>query len=119
MNKIVFIKYIMKTITKMNKMFNSLCTPSQLYLVLSTLSILALMIQNYPEPNKYRVGRYTVHLQHNNLLFFAFKIMYVLVWTFLLNKLCMHGYGNISWFLVLLPFILMFVLIALLILVNM
>ena len=100
-------------------MFNSLCTPSQLYLVLSTLYILALLVQNYAEPKKYRVGRYSVNLQHNNLLFFAFKIMYVLVWTFLLNKLCMHGYGNISWFLVLLPFILMFVLIGLLILTNM
>ena len=81
--------------------------------------VIALLVQNYAEPQKYRVGRYSVNLQHNNLLFFAFKIMYVLVWTFLLNKLCMHGYGNISWFLVLLPFILMFVLIALLILTNM
>jgi hypothetical protein len=109
----------MKTITKVNRMFNSLCSPSRLYLVLSTVSILALLVQNYAEPQKYRVGRYSVNLQHNNLLFFAFKIMYVLVWTFLLNKLCMHGYGNISWFLVLLPFILMFVLIGLLILTNM
>ena len=109
--------YIMK-LNKLNKMYNSLCTPAQLYLVLSSHSILALLIQNVSEPRKYKVGTYSVNLKHNNVLFFVFKIMYVLVWTFLLNQLCRHGYGNVSWFLVLLPFILMFVLIALLILAN-
>ena len=104
---------------KMNKMFNSLCAPAQLYLILSTLSILALLIQNVSDPLRYRVGHYKVNLKHHNVLFFVFKIMYVLIWTFLLNRLCASGYKNVSWFLVLLPFILMFVLIALLILANM
>ena len=103
---------------QVSKMYNKLCSPAQLYFVLSSLSILALLIQNFSEPRKYKVGRYSVNLKHNNLLFFVFKIMYMLVWTFLLNQLCKYGYGSISWFLVLLPFILMFVLIGVLILAN-
>ena len=103
----------------LSKMYNSLCTPSQLYLMLSIISILALLMQNYSSPNTYTVGRYTVPLEHNNMLFFAFKAIYVLIWTFLLNQLCKYGYGGISWFLVLLPFLLMFVIIALLLLANM
>ncbi len=108
--------YIMKSLSKM---YNSLCTPSQLYLMLSIISILALLMQNYSSPNTYTVGRYTVPLEHHNMLFFAFKAIYVLIWTFLLNQLCKYGYGGISWFLVLLPFLLMFVIIALLLLTNM
>jgi len=108
--------YIMKQLLKM---YNSLCTPSQLYLILSTISILALLMQNYSSPNTYTVGRYTVPLEHHNMIFFIFKAIYVIVWTFLLNQLCRYGYANISWFLVLLPFLLMFVIIGLLLLTNM
>ncbi len=34
-------------------------------------------------------------------------------WTFVLNCICKAGYKGVSWFLVLFPFVLMFVLIAL------
>lgn len=33
-------------------------------------------------------------------------ILYVILWTFALNLLCKLGYTGISWFIVLLPFIL-------------
>ncbi len=106
-------------IMKIGNIYNSLCTPAQLYLVLSVISILALLMQNCSSPMTYTVGRYTVPLEHHNMIFFVFKAIYILVWTFLLNQLCRYGYGGISWFLVLLPFILMFVIIALLLLANM
>jgi hypothetical protein len=102
-----------------SKLYNSLCTPSKLYFVLSMLSILALLMQNISKPKTYTVGRYTAPLEHNNMLFFIFKIIYVVIWTYLLNQLCRYGYGDMSWFLVLLPFLLMFVLIGLLLLSNM
>jgi hypothetical protein len=102
-----------------SKLYNSLCTPSKLYFVLSMLSILALLMQNISKPKTYTVGRYTVPLEHHNMLFFIFKIIYVVIWTYLLNQLCRYGYGDMSWFLVLLPFTLMFVLIGLLLLSNM
>ena len=101
------------------KSYYSLCTPAKVYLLLSMVSILALVAQNVSSPNKYKVGNYTVKLPHSNLIFFIFKLLYIGVWTFILNELCTHGWKDISWFLVLFPFILMFVLIGLLLLANM
>ena len=37
-----------------------------------------------------------------------FKFFFVVVWTYVLNMICKAGYTNISWFFVLLPFIIMF-----------
>lgn len=100
------------------KIFNSLCTPAQLYLSLSMLSILGLLMQNVSMPQKYTVGRYSVPIEHHNILFFVFKIIYVLIWTYLLDNICKRGLGSISWILVLLPLIMMFVLIGLVIMVH-
>ena len=104
---------------KTMKLYYSLCTPAKLYLLLSLTSVLALVFQNASHPNKYTVGRYTVNLPHTNMIFFIFKFLYIGVWTFILNELCSHGWKGVSWFLVLFPFVLMFVLIALLLLANM
>ena len=101
------------------KTFNSLCTPAQVYLLIAVVTILALLVQNINKPNHYTVGMYSVKLSHHNMLFFIFKILYVVVWTWLLNKLCTSGYRSISWFLVLLPYIFLFIIIALLLLANM
>ncbi len=96
----------------LKKSFENLCTPAQVYLAMSVLSILVIFFQNARAPNSYQVGVYKIPLQHHNSLFFIGKILYVVVWTFLLNKLCSSGYKGISWFLVLLPFILLFVIIG-------
>jgi hypothetical protein len=49
----------------------------------------------------------------NTAWVFAGKAFYVVLWTFILNLICSYGYRNISWFLVLFPFILFFILIGL------
>ena len=43
------------------------------------------------------------------------KIIYILFWTFILNSLCKAGYKEISWFLVLLPILLLFIILGLVI----
>ena len=95
------------------KQYYSLCTPAKVYFLLTFVSILGLLYQNAAAGNSYKVGTYKVKLQHHNFFFFFFKIIYMLVWTFILNQLCSHGYSKISWFLVLLPLLLMFVIIGL------
>ena len=52
----------------------------------------------------------------NNVFYIAFEVLYVLGWTYLLNILCKKGYNKLSWLLVLLPLVAMFLLIGLLIL---
>jgi hypothetical protein len=101
------------------KLYYSLCTPAKVYFLISVVSVLALIVQNIATPMKYKVGSYSVNLPHNNLVFFVFKFLYIIVWTFILNELCSHGWKDLSWFLVLFPLLLMFVIIALLILANM
>lgn len=39
---------------------------------------------------------------------FVMKIIYILFWTYILNLMCKDGHREISWFLVLIPFILLF-----------
>jgi len=47
---------------------------------------------------------------------FLFKALYILFWTFVLNAICKAGYKEVSWFMVLLPIILLFIIIGMVIL---
>ena len=47
---------------------------------------------------------------------FLFKAIYILFWTFVLNAICKAGYKEVSWFMVLLPIILLFIIIGMIIL---
>lgn len=100
------------------KNFRSYCTPVRVYLLISLFSILGLLSQNISESHKYHVGKYSCNLEHNNLIFFVFKVVYIVIWTFILQELCKSGYKNISWFFVLFPFISFFVIIGLFLLFN-
>ena len=94
------------------KMFNSLCTPAQVYLAISLVAILSMLVQNCQDHTVYRIGDMVVKTPCHNLAFFAVKLLYIALWTWLLNVLCKKGFSSISWLLVLLPIIAMFVLIG-------
>ena len=94
------------------KTFNSLCTPAQIYLAISSISVLAMFFQNLGNSHQYCIGSLQAPCPTHNMAYFVVKALYIFVWTFILQKLCKKGYKNISWFLVLLPFLTMFVLIA-------
>ena len=94
-------------------MFNNICTPAQLYLAISLVAIISILIQNCEDNTVYRVGDMVVKTPCHNLAFFAIKILYVFLWTWLLNLLCKNGFSGLSWLLVLMPFIGMYVLIGL------
>lgn len=89
-----------------------LCTPAYLYLVISVIAIVSMMFQNVGNTNKYCVGMYECQVQSTAFVFIM-QLLYVAFWTFVLNALCQAGYKQISWFLLLLPLILFFVLIGL------
>jgi len=69
--------------------FKQLCTPAQVYLVIAILAgLLALL-------NRSAVSHVVMNL------------LFALVWTFILSWLCKQGYESLSWFLVLLPYIIL------------
>jgi len=67
-----------------------LCTPAKIYFVFSLLSCIIMLFNRMP------------------FLSVFIKLIFAFLWTVVLSWLCHKGYKSISWFLVLLPFIMMF-----------
>ena len=67
--------------------FEKLCTPAKLYFALAILSILLGLFSGL------------------NFMAILGKLVFAVIYTFILGWLCSKGYTNISWFLVLLPYI--------------
>jgi len=100
-------KYKMKVPSKIK----NLCTPAMVYLIISIIALIPVMLQNTSNRRKYCVGNYQCKVP-STINLFAAKGIYIILWTFLLDYLCRKGYKQISWVIVLLPFVLMFVLMA-------
>ncbi len=97
----------------MFKFLNNLCRPAFIYFIISLVAITIILGQNLFEnkPGVYCVGMQRCSVPSVLSIFLA-KIVYVLLWTWLLNYLCSKGYVSVSWFLLLLPLISMFIVIA-------
>ena len=67
----------------------SLCSPALLYLIIGIISIVSMVYS--------KTDMQTV----------AMKGLFIALWTWFLNFLCSKGHEGISWFLVILPFIVM------------
>lgn len=91
----------------------NLCLPAKVYFIISIIALLVIAIQNYGNTDMYCIGAYSCDVGSTTLIFLL-KIVYILFWTWILNLICRAGAPGISWFLVLLPFILFFILLSLL-----
>ena len=67
----------------------SLCSPALLYLIIALMAIISMIYS--------KTDMQTV----------AMKGLFVIIYTWFLNFLCSKGHEGISWFLVILPFIVM------------
>jgi len=95
--------------------FRQLCTPSKVYFAFSIFFIILAAIQNIGCVGEYHLGDYSCNVSSTALVF-TFKLIYVLFWTWILNLICKDGHKTFSWFLVLFPILLMFVLLGVLLL---
>lgn len=95
------------------KKLKDLCTPSLIYFVISMISLVIVLLQNIGNNGMYSVGSFSCRVP-STILVFIVKLIYILFWTWILNLICKDGYTNIAWFMVLLPFILLFIIIGLL-----
>jgi uncharacterized membrane protein len=73
----------------------SICAPAMVYLILSIIGLIVAA---------------TIQFSVMSLLL---KVVFIGLWTFLLNYLCSSGYTVVSWILVVLPLIFMIALIVL------
>jgi hypothetical protein len=71
------------------KSFDDLCSPAKLYFVLSVIACIAALI------NGVKFGQVMINL----IIAFA--------WTAVLSWICGKGFDGVSWFLVLVPYIIM------------
>ena len=71
-------------------LLSKICVPAQVYLILSVLLLL--------------VGAY----YNFSVLTLVVKVVFVGIWTWLLNLLCKSDYMVLSWILALLPFVMLF-----------
>lgn len=102
---------------KFPKSIKDLCTPAYLYFIISIIGLLVAMFQNLGNKNSYHLGNFSCRVP-NTFLVFVLKFIYILFWSYVLNLICKDGHVGVSWLLVLLPWILLFVIIGLL-MVNM
>ena len=68
---------------------SKLCTPALVYFVVSVISLVIALFKKF------------------QFMSLVVKGIFIVAWTWFLNFLCSKGYKAISWFLVLLPFLLM------------
>ena len=67
---------------------SKLCSPAKLYLVISAIAVIMALFYKF------------------QMMAILTKVFFIVLWTWFLNFLCSKGYKNVSWFLVLLPYIL-------------
>ena len=78
---------------------------------------IAILLQNLKNNNMYNIGSFSCRVP-NTAIIFIVKLIYILFWTYVLNLIRKDGHTGISWLLILLPWILLFVIIGL-IMINM
>lgn len=88
-----------------------MCTPATIYFVISLVGLIVLGLSNLDNNDKLCIGDYNCYVG-NNTIVFVLNAIYILFWSFILDLMCKAGYSSLSWFVVLLPFILLFVIYA-------
>jgi hypothetical protein len=71
------------------KDFSKLCTPAKIYFAIAVIATIFALFSGA------------------SLMFAFWKLVFAFVWTFVLSWLCDKGYKTLSWFLVLLPYIIL------------
>ena len=94
---------------------SQLCTPSYIYFIISVLAITISVIQNIGNNKKYTLGSFSCRVP-SCIAIFIIKVIYILFWTWILNLMCKDGHSGIAWFLVLLPFVMLFVIMGMVVL---
>ena len=111
------IQSIMSLIGRISGDFRHLCKPAIVHLAISVVVLIGIAYQNMGLNNMYCMGSYSCYVPSTAAVIFCEGI-YIMFWTWILHLMCRTGYASISWFLVVFPILLFFVLIGLMMLVS-
>lgn len=70
------------------KQFEQLCTPAKVYFAIAVIATVIGLFNGYP------------------IMMAIWKLVFAFIWTYVLGWFCSKGWTALSWFLVLLPYIL-------------
>ena len=96
---------------KKDNLYHRICSPARFYLILSFVALLLITIQNVYNPGKLCLGSYSCTYD-STPAFLLGNAVYILFCTWILDLIC-KGSPTLSWIVVLLPFIAMFILFSL------
>ena len=98
-------------------MRGKMCTPAQIYLIVSAIMMIlsyfgmtAISQQLSASQTNSHPFLHTLNFtyQKDSKSSYIIQGVFIVLWTWLLSYLCNKGYSELSWFLVLLPWVLMF-----------
>uniref|UniRef100_A0A6C0AS17 Uncharacterized protein n=1 Tax=viral metagenome TaxID=1070528 RepID=A0A6C0AS17_9ZZZZ len=73
----------------MNKEFSKLCTPAKIYFAIAVIASIIMLFSGV------------------SFIAILIKLIFAFIWSFVLGWLCKKGFTSVSWFLVLLPYIIL------------
>lgn len=85
----------------------SLCTPALVFFVISVVSLFVMIFDNLENTRTYCVGNVSCNVPNTSMIFIV-EILFLVFWTWLLNFICSRGYPGVAWFILLFPYILLF-----------
>lgn len=92
-----------------------LCPPAEFYFVISIISLVIMCFQNFGTTTIFCLGNFGCYVNTIFVIFFT-KLIYILVFTWILNIICRKVSRTISWLIALIPFILFFLSLSLIML---
>ena len=99
-------------------MYQDLCTPAKIYFTLAIIYMIGAYFSMNKFSNFMQANQSKLHPAMNSLNssvqqstngISLVNILFTLFWTWVLNRLCSAGYIRVSWFLVLFPYLLLFI----------
>jgi hypothetical protein len=97
----------------LQKMFH-ICSPSLLFLILSIIILLFSFYQNISFHSAIVLGKTRNELPMTSIVYISSGIL-IVIWTFLIDRMCKFGYTKLSWSFFILPLLFIIAVIALLI----
>jgi hypothetical protein len=85
----------------------SLCTPALVFFIVSVISLFIMIFDNLENTHSYCIGNVSCNVPNTSMIFIT-EIVFLVLWTWLLNFICSRGYPNVAWFILLFPYILLF-----------